>query len=1399
MGALNLLDSLKKFLPNNTSNKLLKSDFLYIERGCVAYIRFKGIYEIFKNLMNEDNFEEKFQSILNMILDRFIKKAYAHGGVIFKFDTEFISLFFDKSLMNKEDNEIFLSASKCVLDLEEEYKRIYEELNSKYGWNIKPFFTAGLKLGNFIDLIIGSDKRKDRVLVGPNAKLAVELSFTLKNGGIAISPEDNKAFKTYLQSNKRGDAYVLKGLKADVEEFRLPLDDYLNLKTSIMKSFIPVILFKKLKKDPSDQFLDYKKGYVINLELFGLHKKAEDFLREYPQIDDDSEKKIYLDEFYFGINKLFKKISKLITNYDGSINKVGLSKYGLKILFTFSMPDDFENDSTNRDVCIEEITKIVSSFKNYKYKVVHFEDNLFGSIVGNSERSNYIVASPLMPLIENALDQIDDFCVVEIHEGKNVKDCIKGEALSKVVKGIESSNKELKAIPKKISLSGLHNHKVIGRNKEIITLNKLFREGGKIVTVAGEYGSGKTRLVEEIIKRMENENFSVVQAKVENRDNIIDLFKLIIEEYSGVNLIDSRETIEKKLNSYFSDLIKDCPEDFEKRLFSEKLFILYKIFYNIDIDGSPYKILSPRLRLENLKEALSLFIIMCYYRFNQDKKGVVFIFDDIDNLKHEEKELLQYVIQYSISHLVEKGNRRNKKGGVNKISFMVTHHINSELNFNIFLKPIRIDLSPLKKDTMRLLLKEVVSGKKLPSEIEKVIFKRSEGNPFYLEQYFRFIFESGFIREKDSELEKTRSYRKKDIHEDIKDIVRTNLSKIEPKLLKILQAAAITGVKFDSNLIKEYYPDYSYDDFKKVSNYSYIKKYFNQEDWYVFSHPIISDVLYDMMDLEERKKLHNNIGELLEKMGKINQILHSNWMGYHFFCGDNKEKALKYLEIAYNDAREKHFIEASFRNLESYLNFFDEGLEKDKLMLEKVVLLYEMGENSKAEDIANSLVEKYRESNNISFLIDTLLVVLKFTFETAPKKRIKDIVDLLGKDIETLDDSDFRRAKYYKYCGKLLQKDGKFKESIKVIEKGIKSSKTSSKEFYCEMINFLAETYEKLYDFKKGIKLLEDNIENTKNIKSLKYQSIFLGNLGKLYYKEGQVKKSIKYYNEALEITSTLSLKRIEGMLAAQLANIYLEIRDLAKSQINLERSLKIYRALSDIKESSYRLSDYGELFLCQNNLIEAEKCFNRAQKSAKEIDSSTARAYALTNFGRLNSFKRNYIEAENYFKEAINIFKEKKLYKRMSMVYFYFAEMYHKKIEYHLDQNSTIVSSKFDSSSDDEILIEELEKAYNYGKTSKNINIIGRITLLFGKTYNRVGEYDKAIDRLKKGIKFLEISDFSRIYTNLIIELSKSYLAKGNIKKSRDIINGGLKVAEGRDDNRSIMELEAVLDDLRE
>lgn len=1389
-----LLKKLKKFLPNNTANKLLTDDMVFIEEGSVLVVRFNLFNELFLKLKETEEFSLNYKSIFNDLISEFLEIIYDNGGIFLNLSDNKIDIVFTKELIEKSKDEIIRHSLKCAYDLKVRYSDFSERIKKKHNIEFENYFCAGIDNGKFLEIIFGNEKRKERIVLGHVPKNALEAAFKGKDGDIIVSQEILTAVKEKVEYCKRKNCHIITKIGYNIEPVSSSADNYLNLKTSIIKAFLPEHIYNTLKDNEEEEFTDIKKGTFIDIELSDIHEFGQEYIDAAQKTTDETDYKVFTDNYFFGLNKLIKKIFRFSFNFDGAVNKIELSRYGIRIIITFSFPKTFDNDSTNKLICIEEINKICSSFKKLKHRIIYFDDFMFASIVGSEDRAAYLITSELASKLDDIAGAVNDGEMREIDPGRDIKSIQK---LSEKRLSGQDSSLECEKDSDKLALKGLYSHKVIGRNKEIINLNQMLRQGGKIITLTGWHGCGKTRMVEEIVKRMSNENFHIIHSKVEDRDNIIDLFKYIIEEDSGVTLFDDNETVKAKLDKYFAKLLKYAPDEFESEQFKSKFFILYKIMYNVDEKDSIYYTLTPELRLKNLKEALSLLIIFNYYYYIQRTEGVIFIFDDIDNLKHEEKDLMQYVIQYSISHLVEMGNRRNKKGEINKISFLITYHSEDDLEFNKYLKPVTQELPPLKKDTMRLLLKQLSKGKKMSSEVEKVILKLSAGNPFFLEQYFRFVFTDGMVLEKENQLEKTKHYKKKNIPTDIREIVRQNLGKLTPKQLEILQACSVIGVKFDYLIVKKYYSGFDVRDLEEIALTGFIKKYY-LENYYIFSHPIISEVVYASAGDESRRSWHRKVAELLIETKERSKLSHANWQGHHFYHAGDHERAAQCLKEGYDSAVEKNFIESAYLNLQKLIAFASDPEKKDRLVLEEIKILYKMNDQIKARKTSYTLINKYEKSENYQFYFDILCTILENSMSFSPAKRVKELLYKASSIMRKYKLNDEQKGRLYTNYALFKKNEGNVKLTVNYISKAlVHISKTKNYESRCFLLNELGMIYEAQFRFTKSISTFQTALKIAEKNDNLKFQSIILGNLGKITYKLGRVKDSVKYYEKALETASLLSLKDVEGTCAGQLGNIYLETKDLTSAMANFERSIKIFRALNNLEEISYRLTDFGACNILQNNQIEAEKCFNKAGKIAKEINSSLARAYSLLYIARLKVVKKSYAEAEKSFKESLKIYREKKLYKRMGMIYYYLAEMFYNEIvEYEEDP-----FNKYKNEIKDDIsrILKYMKYSLLYSKKAKNIHFIALGYLLLGKILKRKSRNKEAILNLQAGHSVVKISDYSKLYIELTFELADVYCKSSRTRDALLLLKAAQKLATQNKDNSTRNRLKDLIKEISE
>ena len=101
MSTIELLKKLKKFLPNNTANKLLTDDLIFLEEGVVNIIKFNALNELFSILKTREDFTDIYKKLSDDLIIRFLKVIYQNGGVFLKISDNKINVLFTKELLKK--------------------------------------------------------------------------------------------------------------------------------------------------------------------------------------------------------------------------------------------------------------------------------------------------------------------------------------------------------------------------------------------------------------------------------------------------------------------------------------------------------------------------------------------------------------------------------------------------------------------------------------------------------------------------------------------------------------------------------------------------------------------------------------------------------------------------------------------------------------------------------------------------------------------------------------------------------------------------------------------------------------------------------------------------------------------------------------------------------------------------------------------------------------------------------------------------------------------------------------------------------------------------------------------------------------------------------------------------
>ena len=512
--------------------------------------------------------------------------------------------------------------------------------------------------------------------------------------------------------------------------------------------------------------------------------------------------------------------------------------------------------------------------------------------------------------------------------------------------------------------------KAYGRDKEIYELENAYQEvclGKKrYALVSGTSGTGKTRVINETHKQLAKTNGTFIKGKFDqvHRDLPYYAWKQAFNNFFELIITESDETIERWKKHLEEELGENLP------YLSQIVPNLNWLFPGMEKSGLAFKAESQNL----FKYAIRSFITALA---SPDKPLIIFI-DDWQWADKASVDLLRNLL-YS-----ENGSNILFIGAYRNNEIRDDHHFNEIIEIskrdnyalNIHLENLTL------QDTHQLITDTLKSNEVSVSDLNQLIYDRTEGNAHYYTQFLTALHDENLIKF-DHELRKwvwDKSHINRAIPSDnIVELLVRKVERFEENELQILKKAACIGGKFDVEIlslvsglaVKDIednldralsegliYTDTNLDLYKK--GVDLVKKEFR------FAHDRIQQGIYALINENEKVHAHHDIGKfLLDRWEeqKIGQNIFS--IIEHLNKGANASSELehkKHIAVSNLKASQKAQNLVDFENALKYASQGIEVLEnwrdidaKD-LMLQLHLQRYQIGNLVDSENI-----EKWEE------------------------------------------------------------------------------------------------------------------------------------------------------------------------------------------------------------------------------------------------------------------------------------------------------------------------------------------------------------------------------------------------------------------------------------------------------
>jgi class 3 adenylate cyclase/tetratricopeptide (TPR) repeat protein len=385
---------------------------------------------------------------------------------------------------------------------------------------------------------------------------------------------------------------------------------------------------------------------------------------------------------------------------------------------------------------------------------------------------------------------------------------------------------------------------LVGRGEELDllrdALSRARRErASQLVTLVGEPGIGKSRLVFELFKAVDAEPDLTYwrQGRSLPYGEGVTFWALseMAKSHSGVLETDSAESAEEKLRQAVAEAIAD-PVDVDWVLGHLRPLVGLAGDVELTADSRAEIFAAWRKFFEAIAEKRSLVLVFEDLQWADDG-----LLDFVDHLVEWASGVPLLCVCTARPELLE---RRPDWGGGKR-------------------NATTISLSPLSDDDTARLVHALLGTSVLPSELQSTLLARASGNPLYAEEFARLVEER---RGEEGELP---------LPESVQGIIAARVDSLPPEEKELLQDAAVVGKVMwvgtvaalegiERWTVEERLHALERKEFVRREQRSTLEG----ETEYAFRHILVRDVAYGQIPRSARAEKHRVVAEWIESIGE---------------------------------------------------------------------------------------------------------------------------------------------------------------------------------------------------------------------------------------------------------------------------------------------------------------------------------------------------------------------------------------------------------------------------------------------------------------------------------------------------------------------------------------------------
>ena len=528
----------------------------------------------------------------------------------------------------------------------------------------------------------------------------------------------------------------------------------------------------------------------------------------------------------------------------------------------------------------------------------------------------------------------------------------------------------------------------VGRERELELLldgfNRAKSGRGQAFSIVGEAGVGKSRLLYEFKKAIAQEDITFLEGRClsysrgEAYHPVIDMLKANFNLMEGDRDHKIRDKVKKGLKALGVD------ETYTLPYLLELLSVRDSGIDNIQM--------SPEARRDRIKETVKRIVLK-----GSEMRPLVMAVEDLQWIDKSTEEMAKYMLD-SIPAA--------------QVLLIFTYRPDYVHTWGGRSYHSQVTLNRLSNRESLAMVTNILGTENIDRKLEELILEKTEGIPFFIEEFIKSLKDLGIIEIKDSVFCLAKDMADVTIPSTIQDVIMARVDSLPDVAKAVLQTGSVIEREFSYELIKRLMRMSEQELLSHLSALRDSELLYERgiypKSTYIFKHALTREVVYDSILTAKKKKLHVETGGAIEEICKDNLDEHYAVLAEHYMAGGNYEKGTEYC---------RHIV----RKVQKAASFHDAIIYGEKMIccLERL---------PQTEDILGKIVDTktalglfHLQLNHYTKAKEAVEPIVDLALKLGNKRRLSQIYTIIGNYSALVEDDFPTASKYLEEASKIAE------------------------------------------------------------------------------------------------------------------------------------------------------------------------------------------------------------------------------------------------------------------------------------------------------------------------------------------------------------------------------------------